>query len=91
MHVLTNLKIYYKVASSWLLLLSHITLHGSMNIKFKKINQSPNSSLENRTLKWGQCELSKDGQQAPSEGQKDVTGIVPLLGYSVSFLILSNS
>jgi len=27
-------KFYYKVASCWLFLLSHITMHGSMNIKF---------------------------------------------------------
>jgi hypothetical protein len=29
-----NNKFYYKVASCWLFLLSHITMHGSMNIKF---------------------------------------------------------
>jgi len=30
-----NNKFYYKVASCWLFLLSHTTLHGSMNIKLK--------------------------------------------------------
>jgi len=29
-----NNKFYYKVASCWLFLLSHTTMHGSMNIKF---------------------------------------------------------
>ena len=29
-----NNKFYYKVASCWLFLLSHIAMHGSMNIKF---------------------------------------------------------
>ena len=31
-----NNKFYYKVASCWLFLLIHTTMHGSMNIKFKK-------------------------------------------------------
>jgi hypothetical protein len=30
-----NNKFCYKVASCWLFLLSHTTIHGSMNIKFK--------------------------------------------------------
>jgi len=30
-----NNKFYYKVASCWLFLLTHTTMHGSMNIKFK--------------------------------------------------------
>jgi hypothetical protein len=30
-----NNKLYYKVASCWLFLLSHTTMHGSINIKFK--------------------------------------------------------
>jgi len=29
-----NNKFYYKVASCWLFLLIHTTMHGSMNIKF---------------------------------------------------------
>jgi len=32
-----NNKLYYKVASCWLFLLFHTTMHGSMNIKFLKI------------------------------------------------------
>jgi hypothetical protein len=31
-----NNKFYYKVASCWLFLPIHTTMHGSMNIKFKK-------------------------------------------------------
>ena len=31
-----NNKFYYTAASCWLFLLSHTTMHGSMNIKFKK-------------------------------------------------------
>jgi hypothetical protein len=30
-------KFYYKVASCWLFLQSHTTMHGSMNIKFGKL------------------------------------------------------
>jgi hypothetical protein len=33
-HIHVN-KFYYKVASCWLFFLSHTTMHGSMNIKFK--------------------------------------------------------
>jgi len=32
-----NNKFYYKVASCWLFLLSHTTMHGSMNIKFLNV------------------------------------------------------
>jgi len=32
-----NNKFYYKVASCWLFLLSHTTMHGSMNIKIIKM------------------------------------------------------
>jgi len=32
-----NNKFYYKVASCWLFLLSHTTMHGSMNIKLTNI------------------------------------------------------
>jgi hypothetical protein len=32
-----NNKFYYKVASRWLFLLSHTTMHGSMNIKLKLV------------------------------------------------------
>ena len=32
-----NNKFYYKVASCWLFLLSHTTMHGSMNIKLSEI------------------------------------------------------
>jgi len=32
-----NNKFYYKVASCWLFLQSHTMMHGSMNIKLKKI------------------------------------------------------
>jgi hypothetical protein len=33
LHKRWNNKVYYKVASSWLFLLIHTTMHGSMNIK----------------------------------------------------------
>ena len=33
-----NNKFYYKVASCWLFLLSHTTMHGSMNIKSNSLN-----------------------------------------------------
>jgi hypothetical protein len=31
-----NIKFYYKVASCWLFLLSHTTMHGSVIVKFKE-------------------------------------------------------
>jgi hypothetical protein len=36
-----NNKFHYKVTSCWLFLLSHTTMHGSMNIKFKNSVSSP--------------------------------------------------
>jgi hypothetical protein len=35
-----NNKLCYKVASCWLFLLSHTTMHGSMNIKFMNAKQA---------------------------------------------------
>ena len=45
-----NNKFYYKVASCWLFLLSHTTMHGSMNIKktIKFGTYSPNMKYHSR-------------------------------------------
>ena len=37
---LWNNKFYYKVASCWLFLLIHTTMHGSMNIKYINAKQA---------------------------------------------------
>ena len=42
-------KFYYKVASYWLFLLSHITMHGSMNIKKTMIGESKIGRLRQKS------------------------------------------
>jgi hypothetical protein len=54
-----NNKFYYKVASCWLFLLSHTTMHGSMNIKFLPIVPKINAKWEGTVSSLGKFHIGR--------------------------------